>query len=124
MALHYHSAATLPLCPLVHTSGKRHRVTWIYYFWHSCTHAGGLIDACTQAASGVLTPGQARLVLNQQLEYVVCILVIGGIASGFRAYLFNAAAERVMCRLRVQLFSKVCQRITAHVFVDLTTTNC
>jgi hypothetical protein len=89
-----------------------------------CTHAGGLIDACTQAASGVLTPGQARLVLNQQLEYVVCILVIGGIASGFRAYLFNAAAERVMCRLRVQLFSKVCQRITAHVLVDLTTTNC
>jgi hypothetical protein len=63
-------------------------------------------------------------VLNQQLEYVVGILVIGGIASGFRAYLFNAAAERVMCRLRVQLFSKVCQRITAHVFVDLTTTNC
>lgn len=69
--------------------------------------AGGLIDACTQAASGTLTPTQAQAVLNQQLEYVVGILLIGGVASGLRAYLFNAAAERVMCRLRVQLFSKV-----------------
>lgn len=73
-----------------------------------CAHpAGGLIDACTQAASGVLTPAQAHAVLNQQLMYVGFILVVGGIASGLRAYLFNAAAERVMCRLRVQLFSKV-----------------
>lgn len=68
--------------------------------------AGGLIDACTQAASGVLTPAQAHAVLNQQLMYVGGILLVGGIASGLRAYLFNAAAERVMCRLRVQLFSK------------------
>jgi hypothetical protein len=69
--------------------------------------AGGLIDACTRATSGVLTPAQAQAVLNQQLEYVVGILLIGGVASGLRAYMFNAAAERVMCRLRVQLFSKV-----------------
>ena len=75
---------------------------------HLCTSsAGGLIDACTQAASGVLSPAQARAVLNQQLEYVIGILLVGGIASGLRAYMFNAAAERVMCRLRVQLFSKV-----------------
>lgn len=68
---------------------------------------GGLIDACTQAAGGVLTPSQAQAVLNQQLIYVMAILLIGGVASGLRAYLFNSAAERVMCRLRVQLFSKV-----------------
>lgn len=74
---------------------------------HCACCAGGLIDACTQAASGVLTPAQAHAVLNQQLMYVGGILVVGGIASGLRAYLFNAAAERVMCRLRVQLFSKV-----------------
>lgn len=69
--------------------------------------AGGLIDACTQAASGVLTPTHAQAVLNQQLMYVIGILLVGGVASGLRAYMFNAAAERVMCRLRVQLFSKV-----------------
>lgn len=55
----------------------------------------------------MLTPTQAQGVLNQQLTYVIGILVIGGIASGLRAYMFNAAAERVMCRLRVQLFSQV-----------------
>jgi len=74
---------------------------------HAVLAAGGLIDACTQAASGVLTPTQAQAVLNQQLLYVIGILLVGGIASGVRAYMFNAAAERVMCRLRVQLFSKV-----------------
>jgi ABC-type multidrug transport system fused ATPase/permease subunit len=79
-----------------------------------CAHAGGLIDACTQAASGVLTPSDAQAVLNQQLVYLITILLVGGVASGLRAYMFNAAAERVMCRLRVQLFSKVCgQQLTA-----------
>jgi hypothetical protein len=77
-------------------------------------HAGGLIDACTQAAAGVLTPTQAQHVLNQQLTYVIGILVAGGIASGLRAYMFNAAAERVMCRLRVQLFSQVSQLHCQH----------
>lgn len=80
--------------------------------------AGGLIDACTQAASGVLTPTQAQAVLNQQLLYVIGILLVGGIASGVRAYMFNAAAERVMCRLRVQLFSKLVMQEVA--FFDVT----
>jgi hypothetical protein len=68
---------------------------------------GGLIDACTQAAAGTLTPDDARAVLNRQLLLVLGIMAVGGVASGLRAYLFSAAAERVMCRLRVQLFSKV-----------------
>lgn len=69
--------------------------------------AGGLIDACTQAASGTVTPAQAQATLNNLLVEVMGVLLVGGLFSGIRAYMFNAAAERVMCRLRVQLFSKV-----------------
>jgi hypothetical protein len=74
--------------------------------------AGGLIDACTQAAAGTLTPAAARAVLDRQLLLVVAVMAVAGVASGVRAYLFNAAAERVMARLRTQLFAKVggCER--------------
>ncbi|WIA37121.1 hypothetical protein OEZ86_014084 [Tetradesmus obliquus] len=42
----------------------------------------------------------------------------GGLASGLRAYLFNSAAERVMCRLRVRLFTQLVQQEVA--FFDVT----
>jgi hypothetical protein len=35
------------------------------------------------------------------------VMAAGGLASGLRAFLFNSAAERVMCRLRVRLFTKI-----------------
>eukprot|EP00878_Enallax_costatus_P041044 GHUV01047494.1.p1 GENE.GHUV01047494.1~~GHUV01047494.1.p1 ORF type:complete len:568 (+),score=162.46 GHUV01047494.1:219-1922(+) len=69
--------------------------------------AGELVDACTKAAAGDLAPSAAQQDLNQQLYIVLAVIAVGGLASGLRAYLFNAAAERVMCRLRVKLFSKL-----------------
>uniref|UniRef100_A0A383WDV3 Uncharacterized protein n=1 Tax=Tetradesmus obliquus TaxID=3088 RepID=A0A383WDV3_TETOB len=42
----------------------------------------------------------------------------GGLASGLRAYLFDSAAERVMCRLRVRLFTQLVQQEVA--FFDVT----
>jgi hypothetical protein len=65
------------------------------------------VDSCTQAASGDISPEAAHQQLNVQLYTVLGIMAIGGLASGLRAYMFNSAAERVMCRLRVKLFSKV-----------------
>lgn len=65
------------------------------------------MDSCTQAATGHLSPEAAHQQLNVQLYLVLGIMAVGGLASGLRAYMFNSAAERVMCRLRVKLFSKV-----------------
>ncbi|KAF6264784.1 P-loop containing nucleoside triphosphate hydrolase protein [Scenedesmus sp. NREL 46B-D3] len=80
--------------------------------------AGMLIDACTQAAAGQITPAAARALLDQNLYLVLAVMAAGGLASGLRAYLFNAAAERVMCRLRVGLFTKLVQQEVA--FFDVT----
>jgi hypothetical protein len=69
--------------------------------------AGRLIDACTQAAAGQISAAAARALLDQNLYMVLAVMAAGGLASGLRAFLFNSAAERVMCRLRVGLFTKV-----------------
>jgi hypothetical protein len=69
--------------------------------------AGRLIDACTQAAAGQISAAAARALLDQNLYTVLAVMAAGGLASGLRTYLFNSAAERVMCRLRVRLFTRV-----------------
>ena len=69
--------------------------------------AGGLIDACSKAASGELTPHEAYQQLNFLLYIACAILGVGGLAGGIRSYLFGSAAERVMCRLRSRLFSRL-----------------
>jgi ABC-type multidrug transport system fused ATPase/permease subunit len=69
--------------------------------------AGGLIDTCSKAASGELPSHEAFQQLNFLL-YISCgILAVGGFAGGIRSYLFSAASERVMCRLRSNLFSRL-----------------
>ncbi|KAK9807462.1 hypothetical protein WJX73_010304 [Symbiochloris irregularis] len=68
--------------------------------------AGQLVDICIQVTrEGGLTPAAAKPRLNRMLEEILAILAIGGVASGLRGWLFNSAAERVMNRLRVRLFS-------------------
>lgn len=42
------------------------------------------------------------------LGYLVAIQVVGGVAGGIRAWLFESASVRVMCRLRKRVFSAVC----------------
>uniref|UniRef100_A0A383WD81 Uncharacterized protein n=1 Tax=Tetradesmus obliquus TaxID=3088 RepID=A0A383WD81_TETOB len=80
--------------------------------------AGRLIDACTQAAAGQITAAAARALLDQNLYLVLAVMGAAGLASGLRAYLFNSAAERVMCRLRVRLFTQLVQQEVA--FFDVT----
>lgn len=38
---------------------------------------------------------------------VVGVVVVGGVAGGFRTWLFQSAAERVMFKLRVDLFASL-----------------
>ena len=42
------------------------------------------------------------------LLYLVAIQAVGGVAGGFRAWLFESASVRVMCRLRSRVFAAVC----------------
>lgn len=42
------------------------------------------------------------------LLYLVAIQAVGGVAGGVRAWLFETASVRVMCRLRQRVFAAVC----------------
>lgn len=70
------------------------------------TLAGKLIDACYKA-EGEWDTSWAKHEITVELFQIFAVLAVGGLASGLRGYLFNSAAERVMWRLRVKLFSKV-----------------
>lgn len=68
--------------------------------------AGQLIDvAVREQQEGGLDPEAARGQINRILEQVAAVVVISGVAGGVRQWLFQAAAERVMCALRVRLFA-------------------
>ncbi|KAK9823789.1 hypothetical protein WJX72_005523 [[Myrmecia] bisecta] len=68
--------------------------------------AGNLIDVCINfSRQGDERDAKAKLDL--MLYEILGILAVGGVANGIRAWLFNGAAERVMCRLRSRLFKSL-----------------
>lgn len=67
--------------------------------------AGDLIDICIHYGQGSFDADAAKHKLNGMLYKILIVLAVGGVASGFRSWLFNSAAERVMCNLRHRLFS-------------------
>ncbi|DBB11348.1 TPA: hypothetical protein ACH3X3_006772 [Trebouxia sp. C0006] len=67
--------------------------------------AGDLIDVCIHFGQGSYDAGEAKHKLNGMLYKILIVLAVGGVASGLRSWLFNSAAERVMCNLRHRLFS-------------------
>ncbi|KAK9862646.1 hypothetical protein WJX84_007363 [Apatococcus fuscideae] len=67
--------------------------------------AGELIDVCIKFHAGSSEgKEEAKKHLNHELYEILGILAVGAIGSGMRSWLFNGAAERVMCRLRSRLF--------------------
>ncbi|EIE23519.1 putative ABC transporter [Coccomyxa subellipsoidea C-169] len=69
--------------------------------------AGELIDVCINYAKEESSGDVAKRVLNQKLFQIIGILAVGGVATGIRSWLFNASAEKVMWRLRNNLFSHI-----------------
>ncbi|GAB4815223.1 hypothetical protein N2152v2_002269 [Parachlorella kessleri] len=70
--------------------------------------AGELIDVAinSQQPSGS-SPEAAQRRTNLILAQIIAVVVLGGVAGGLRSWLFQSAAERVMYRLRVNLFKSL-----------------
>jgi ABC-type multidrug transport system fused ATPase/permease subunit len=87
--------------------------------------AGDLIDVAVKKQGGESSEGlyhDANVILLQ----IIVIVVVSGVASGLRAYLFESAAERVMFRLRVRVhvrshacILKLAQRYTRPAWLSL-----
>ncbi|CAL8472139.1 g11681 [Coccomyxa elongata] len=69
--------------------------------------AGELIDVCITYGKEGSSGDEAKDVLNKKLLQIIGILAVGGIATGIRTWLFNASAEKVMWRLRNNLFTHI-----------------
>lgn len=81
--------------------------------------SGLLVDACI-AMQKTGDAAAARAAVNKHVEQAFLVLIIGGVASGCRGWLFGQAAQRVMSRLRVKLFRSIMEQEVA--FFDVTRT--
>lgn len=66
------------------------------------TLVGHLVDGVTE--------GNGREALDQAALLLLGVFAIGGLAAAFRSYLFTVAGERVVARLRVDLYTAVIQQ--------------
>ena len=54
-----------------------------------------------------VTEGQGRDALNQAALILLAVFAVSGVATAFRSYLFTVAGERIVTRLRTQLYQAV-----------------
>lgn len=66
--------------------------------------AGDLIDVAIEQQGGAGPHAGARAT-NRILLQTLAVVAVGGAADGVRSWLFRSAAERLVCRLRVRLFT-------------------
>lgn len=82
--------------------------------------AGNLIDTVTNYEDTPEGRDIAKQGVNATLLKLVGIIVLGAFATMLRSYLFNAASERVVARLRNRLFSTLMEQEIG--FFDVTRT--
>ncbi|CAM6128352.1 unnamed protein product [Calypogeia fissa] len=82
--------------------------------------AGNVIDIVTASTTSEADKEKALHDVNSAILLIVAIVAVGSVATMIRAYLFSAASERVVARLKKNLFS---QLITQEIaFFDVTRT--
>ncbi|XP_021761450.1 ABC transporter B family member 25-like [Chenopodium quinoa] len=81
---------------------------------------GKVIDIVSGDISSPEKKAEARDAVTSTILEIVMVVIIGSICTALRAWLFNSASERVVARLRKNLFSHlICQEIA---FFDVTRT--
>ncbi|KAH7301745.1 hypothetical protein KP509_23G040300 [Ceratopteris richardii] len=82
--------------------------------------AGRIIDIVNGETGTEAEKAAALNAVNKTIITIVAIVVIGALAAAVRSYLFTAASERVVARLRTTLFSHLINQEIA--FFDVTKT--
>ncbi|XP_044399175.1 ABC transporter B family member 25 isoform X4 [Triticum aestivum] len=83
-------------------------------------YGGKIIDIVSRDVQRPEDKAQALADVNGTILYIVLIVVTGSVCTALRAWLFNSASERVVARLRQDLFSHLVNQEIA--FFDVTRT--
>uniref|UniRef100_J3LSY2 ABC transporter B family member 25 n=3 Tax=Oryza brachyantha TaxID=4533 RepID=J3LSY2_ORYBR len=83
-------------------------------------YGGKIIDIVSRDVQRPEDKAQALDDVTGTILYIVIIVVIGSVCTALRAWLFNSASERVVARLRKDLFSHLVNQEIA--FFDVTRT--
>ncbi|XP_047086047.1 uncharacterized protein LOC124697507 [Lolium rigidum] len=83
-------------------------------------YGGKIIDIVSRDVQNPEDKAQALADVNGTILYIVVIVVTGSVCTALRAWLFNSASERVVARLRQDLFSHLINQEIA--FFDVTRT--
>ncbi|VAI36866.1 unnamed protein product [Triticum turgidum subsp. durum] len=83
-------------------------------------YGGKIIDIVSRDVQRPEDKAQALADVNGTILYIVLIVVTGSVCTALRAWLFNSASERVVARLRQDLFSHLINQEIA--FFDVTRT--
>jgi len=84
------------------------------------TFAGKVIDIVTAKPDTEEGREAALKAVNSEILLIVMVIIVGSIATMIRAYLFTSASERVVARLKKDLFSHLIEQEIA--FFDVTRT--
>ncbi|GBG61740.1 hypothetical protein CBR_g23255 [Chara braunii] len=84
------------------------------------TFAGDVIDAVTRHPDTPEGKAATYVKVNQKLVQIVAVVIVGSIATSMRVYLFTSASERVVARLKRDLFGSLVRQEVA--FFDVTRT--
>ncbi|KAH9565053.1 hypothetical protein CY35_04G057900 [Sphagnum magellanicum] len=84
------------------------------------TFAGKVIDIVTAHPDTEEGRKEALQAVNQTILLIVAVVIVGSIATMIRAYLFTAASERVVAKLKKDLFNCLIEQEIA--FFDVTRT--
>uniref|UniRef100_A0A453RSH8 ABC transmembrane type-1 domain-containing protein n=1 Tax=Aegilops tauschii subsp. strangulata TaxID=200361 RepID=A0A453RSH8_AEGTS len=74
-------------------------------------YGGKIIDIVSRDVQWPEDKAQALTDVNGTILYIVLIVVTGSVCTALRAWLFNSANERVVARLRQDLFSHLINQV-------------
>lgn len=81
--------------------------------------AGQVIDTVTSQIGTDPSPeakAAAKHKLDGTILQIVSVVLVGAVATSLRTYLFQAASEKVVARLRRQLFASLVNQVSGSSF--------
>lgn len=65
---------------------------------------GRVVDELVRMTRGQVSPSEAKFIINATIFELVLVVSVGGVFAFLRGYLFTLSGERIVARIRKQLF--------------------
>lgn len=71
---------------------------------------GHVVDELVKMTRGEVSKSEARFIINATILELVVVVSVGGVFTFLRGYLFTLSGERIVARIRKQLFESCIQQ--------------